>query len=137
MIGRHTRTEIGSRQAFDMDSWQSIHNHHSKGAEIKGQYVLDVERTGPGSMEAVGSQGLPLPALGPRRSGLLRTARVTGLNVIEARAGCGQAATDAGRSKLGNTSGLRKAMISSISPLRSVRTLRESGMKAPACSAQR
>src|SRR5262249_51073409 len=32
---------------------------------ICGQCVLDVARTGPGSMEAVGSQGLPLPALGP------------------------------------------------------------------------
>src|SRR6266851_9002945 len=31
-----------------------------------------------GSLEAVGSQGLPLPALGPRRSGLPGTARVTG-----------------------------------------------------------
>jgi hypothetical protein len=63
--------------------------------------------------------------------------RVTGLNVIEARVGCGQAAIDAGRSKLGNISGLRKAMISSISLLRSVRTCRQSGMKAPACSTQR
>jgi len=43
---------------------------------IYGQYVLDVARTGSGSMEAVGSQGLPLPALGPRRSGLPGTARV-------------------------------------------------------------
>src|SRR6516225_10697149 len=60
-----------------------------------------------------------------------------GLNVIEARVGCGQAAIDAGRSKPGNTSGLRKPMISSISPPRSVRTCRPSGMKAPACSSQR
>src|SRR5215831_17400267 len=58
-------------------------------------------------------------------------------DLIEAQVGCGQAAIDAGRSKLGNTSGLRKAMISSISPLRSVRTCRPSGMKAPTCSAQR
>jgi hypothetical protein len=45
---------------------------------ICGQYVLDVARTGPGSMEAVGSQGLPLLALGPRRSDLPGTARVRG-----------------------------------------------------------
>jgi TrwC relaxase len=45
---------------------------------ICGQCVLDVARTGPGSMEAVGSQGLPLPALGPRRSDLPGTTRVTG-----------------------------------------------------------
>jgi len=54
-----------------------------------------------------------------------------------AMVGCGQAAIDAGRSKLGNTSGLRKPMISSISPPRSVRTCKPSGMKAPACSTQR
>src|SRR5215469_8469958 len=60
-----------------------------------------------------------------------------GLNVIGARGGCGQAAIEAGRSKRGNTSGVRKAVISSISPRRSVRTERESGMKAPACSTQR
>ena len=34
---------------------------------ICGQYVLDVARTGPGSMEAAGSRGLPRPALGPGR----------------------------------------------------------------------
>jgi hypothetical protein len=46
-------------------------------------YVLDVARTGPGSMEAVGSQGLPLPALGPCRSDLPGTATYHAVLVLE------------------------------------------------------
>src|SRR5580704_8984813 len=81
-----------------------------------GPYVLGVARTGSGSMEAVGSQGLPLPALGPVGPASRERTRVTGLNVIEARVGCGQAAIDAGRSKLGNISGLRQAGASLFDP---------------------
>src|SRR5262249_50833663 len=113
-----TITTVKAQRSRDnmCSTWRELDLGQWKQSVLKDFRYRHSAPVGPASLEQPGCQGL---------------------NVIEARVGCGQAATEAGGSKLGNGSGLRKAMSSSISPPRSVRTCRPSGMKAPACSSQR